>query len=125
MNTSTLYLFAADIVLLLHFAFILFVLAGGILVFRWHWLIWFHIPAALWGAVVVIAGWICPLTPVENMLRQAGGGQSYSGSFIERYLFPVIYPSGLDRETFIAMGVTVVVINLVVYTMFFFKKARR
>ena len=117
-----LYQFAADFVLLLHFAFIVFVLIGGFLVFIWHWLIWLHIPAAIWGAVFVMMGWICPLTPLENSLRRAGGGNAYSDSFIEHYLVPVIYPSGLGREMFIAMGVTVIVINLIVYTILFVKR---
>lgn len=124
MNTSPLYLFAADIVLLLHFLFILFVLAGGLMVFRWPWLAWLHVPATVWGAVVVIADWICPLTPLENMLRQAGGAPGYSGSFIERYLFPVVYPAGLDRKMFIAMGIAVIVINLAVYTGLVLRKNR-
>ena len=123
MNISILFQLAADLVLLLHFGFILFVVAGGILAFRWPWIAWLHIPAAAWGATAVITGWICPLTPLENMLRQAGGSTGYSESFIEHYLLPVIYPSGLEREVFIAMGIAVIVINLAIYTGFFLRKA--
>ena len=117
-----LYQIAADFIVFLHFTFIVFVVAGGLLVFKWRWLMEFHIVAAIWGALTVMMGWICPLTPVENMLRLAGGGSTYSDSFIERYLMPVIYPSGLSRDMFIAMGVAVIVINIIVYTIFFIKR---
>lgn len=116
-----LYQLAADFILLLHLAFIVFVLFGGLLVFKWRWLIWLHIPAAIWGALIVITGWICPLTPVENRLRQAAGGEAYSTSFIEHYLLPVIYPLNLNREIFIAMGIAVILINAVVYTVLYIK----
>lgn len=114
-----LYRIAADIVILLHFAFIVFALAGGLLAFKWRWIMWLHIPAAIWAAVIIMLGWICPLTPLENMLRQAGGVEAYSSGFIEYYLLPVIYPSGLDREMFIVMGIVVIVINAIVYTLLF------
>lgn len=117
-----LYQIAADFILLLHFSFIAFVVAGGLLVFKWRRLIWLHIPAVIWGALIVISGWICPLTPVENMLRQAGGAANYSGSFIERYLIPVIYPSALSRTMFIAMGIGVIVINATLYIILFVKR---
>jgi len=117
-----LYQIAADFVVLLHFAFIVFVLAGGLLVFKWRWLIWLHIPAVIWGALIVMVGWICPLTPIENMLRHTAGGEVYSSSFIEHYLIPLIYPSTLNRELFIAMGIFVIVINVAVYTVLFVKR---
>lgn len=116
------YYIAADFIVFLHFIFIVFVIAGGVLVFKWRWLIWLHIPAAIWGALVVMTGWICPLTPIENRLRQAGGDQAYASSFIEHYLVPVIYPSDLSREMFIALGIGVIVINVIVYTVWFFKR---
>ena len=119
-----LYQLAVNITVLLHFAFIVFVIFGGLLVFKWRWLIWLHIPASIWAALIAMVGWICPLTPVENMLRHAAGGQIYTGSFIERYLVPVIYPTGLNREIFIAMGVFVIVINMIVYTILFLKCKR-
>lgn len=119
-----LYQIAADFIVLIHFSFIVFVLIGGFLVFKWRWLIWLHIPAAIWGALIVMVGWICPLTPIENMLRQTAGNEAYSSGFIERYLVPVIYPSGLNREMFIAMGVVVIVINVILYTILFLKCKR-
>jgi hypothetical protein len=125
MRALMLYQLAADLIIFLHFAFILFVLFGGLLVYKWRWLIWLHIPAAIWGAMTVIVGWVCPLTPLENWLRQASVGDIYSGSFLERYLTPVIYPSGLNKEMFIMMGVFVIVVNVIVYTILIVKNRNK
>ena len=119
-----LYKIAADLVILFHFAFIVFVLVGGLLVFKWRWIIWLHIPAAIWGSMIIIIGWICPLTPIENWLRQAGAQEQYSSSFLEQYLIPVIYPLGLNHERFIAMGLVVIVINVFVYTILFINQKK-
>jgi len=72
-----LYQVLADSVVLAHLAFIVFVLFGGLLALRWRWMPWIHLPAAIWGAVVVLFGWICPLTPIENALRHASGSAEY------------------------------------------------
>ena len=84
------YRLLADLVVLTHFAFIAFVVAGGLLVLRWHWVIWGHLPAAVWGAAIEFFGWYCPLTTVENSLRELSGAAGYSGGFIERYVIPII-----------------------------------
>ncbi len=89
------YFLLADAVVVFHFLFIAFVVAGGLLVLRRPWVAWVHLPAAFWGAFIEFAGWICPLTPLENHLRSLGGGSIYRGDFIEQYLVPVIYPSSL------------------------------
>jgi hypothetical protein len=106
---------AADTVVLLHLAFILFVAVGGLLVLRWPKLAWFHLPAAVWGALVELTGWICPLTPLENRLRVAAGGATYSGGFIERYIMPIVYPPGFTRSFQIGVGLTVIGFNLLLY----------
>lgn len=97
---------------LLHFLFILFVAFGGLLVLRWHKLAWLHLPAAVWGALIEIFEWNCPLTGVENSLRT----RPYAGDFIAHYLFRVIYPTGLTRNLELAIAAFVIVINLAVYT---------
>lgn len=107
---------AADGVLLVHLAFILFVLLGGLLVWRWPRLAWLHLPAVAWGALIEYFGWICPLTPLENYFRQAAGAQGYSGGFIEHYLLPVVYPEGLARSGQLALGLLVLFVNALVYT---------
>jgi hypothetical protein len=101
----------ADATVVLHLAFVLFVVAGGLLVLRWPRLAWVHLPAAAWGAWVEFAGWICPLTPVENWLRQKSGGAIYSAPFIEHYIIPLLYPAGLSRDLQWWLGGLVLVVN--------------
>jgi hypothetical protein len=109
------YSFLADAVLVLHLLFILFVALGGLLVLRWHWLAWLHVPAVLWGAFIEFSGGICPLTPLENLLRELGGRTTYEGGFIEHYVTAWIYPDGLTRAVQITIGVAVLIINVGVY----------
>ena len=109
------YRLAADALVIVHAAFVLFVVAGGLLALRWRRILWVHAPAALWGIWIELAGWICPLTPVESWLRQQGGEVGYSGSFIEHYLLPVLYPSALTRGTQILLGGLALAVNLTVY----------
>jgi hypothetical protein len=106
----------ADVVLVLHLAFIVFVVAGGLLALRWTWAPLVHLPAALWGMFIEVSGGICPLTPVENALRRAAGSEGYSGSFVEHYLIPVVYPPGLSHSVQLVLGGFVVVANVLVYS---------
>lgn len=106
---------AADAVVLLHFAFVIFVLAGGMLAMRWPRVIWIHIPAALWGVLIEVAGWVCPLTPLENYLREQGGAAGYQGDFIAHYIVPVLYPAGLTRDWQLVLGGFAFAVNAVVY----------
>ena len=105
----------ADLVLIVHLAFVVFVLCGGLLVLRWRWIAWLHLPAAVWGAVVEFTGWICPLTPLENWLRAQGGEATYAGDFIVRYLRSILYPDALTPDVQVVLGVLVLVVNLVIY----------
>ena len=114
----------ADLVVLIHLAFVIFVVLGGLLALKWRWVVWLHLPAAVWGALIELGGWICPLTPLENWLRQQGGEQGYVGGFIQHYIVPVLYPTGLTREIQIVLGLTVVILNLVVYALIF-RQARK
>ncbi len=109
------YRLLADLVVLLHAAFVLFVVFGGFAVLHRPRLAWIHLPTAAWGALIELAGWICPLTPLENGLRQMGGQAGYGGSFIEYYVVPVIYPPGLTRGTQISLGIAVLVLNAAIY----------
>lgn len=101
---------------LIHFAFVAFVVLGGFLVLRWPRIAWIHLPAAAWGAWIEFAGWICPLTPLEVRLRRLGGEAGYPGGFVEHYILPVLYPAGLTREVQIGLGLLVLVLNVVVYS---------
>jgi hypothetical protein len=106
---------AADLVLLLHFGFILYAACGGLLNLGWPRLMWLHLPCAIWGVLVEAAGWVCPLTPLEQRLRQAAGETGYGGGFIEHYLVPVIYPAGLTRSVQIALGLGLLLLNIIIY----------
>jgi hypothetical protein len=106
---------AADAVLVVHFAFVAFVVLGGFLLLRWPRLAWLHLPAVAWGALIEFGGWICPLTPLESSLRHAAGQAGYSGDFIEHYIVALLYPEGLTRAMQIALGAIVVLINVLLY----------
>lgn len=105
----------ADSVLVAHLAFILFLLAGGLFALRWKRAIWFHLPTAAWGILIELADWICPLTPLENRLRLKAGELGYSGSFVEHYLMPIVYPEELTRNLQLVLAGGVVVVNAIVY----------
>ena len=105
----------ADLVVIVHILFVLFVLGGGWLAVRWPRLAWVHLPAAIWGALIEFAGWICPLTPLENWLRQRGDQQGYAGGFVEHYLLPALYPADLSRQIQFLLGGAVLLINFLAY----------
>ena len=109
------YAFLADAVLVVHFAFVLFVALGALLVWKWPRLAWVHVPAAAWGVAIEFGGWICPLTPLENHLRRLAGEEPYGGDFIARYLMPVLYPNGLTREAQLALGSAALLFNVAIY----------
>jgi len=109
------YTLLADAVIVIHLLFIAFVVAGGLVVLYRPKVAFLHLPAAFWGAFIEFSGWICPLTPLENHLRQLGGESAYSGDFVDRYLIPVIYPAGLTNQIQNILGAFVVAINLVLY----------
>jgi hypothetical protein len=106
---------AADAVVVLHLAFIAFVVLGGILAWRNLWFAWVHLPAVAWGAYAELTGSVCPLTPLENALRIRAGQGGYEGGFVEQYLLPVIYPAGLTPAHQRWIGVVVIAVNLAVY----------
>lgn len=115
----------ADATVVLHLAFVLFVVLGGLIVARWRQVAWVHLPAAAWGAWIEFAGWVCPLTPLENWLRERGCGTAYTSSFIEHYLMPVLYPESLSRELQWVLGGLVLLINGLVYIVVFRRDVRR
>ena len=105
----------ADVLVLCHLAFIVFAVAGSLLL-RWRsWVAWVHAPAVGWAALVELAGWRCPLTPWEQRLRLLGGLEGYEGDFVGHYILPIVYPAALTREIQLAMGVGVAVLNGAVY----------
>ncbi len=117
-----LYRLLADLVVAFHALFVAFVVAGGLLVLRRPRLALLHLPAAVWGALIELRGWICPLTPLEKWLRAAAGEAGYRGGFIEHYLLPVLYPAGLTRGVQLALGAVVIAVNLGVYATLWWRR---
>ncbi|HVT60616.1 MAG TPA: DUF2784 domain-containing protein [Thermoanaerobaculia bacterium] len=109
------YRLLADALVVLHTAFVCFVVLGGLLVLRWQRLAWLHLPAAVWGAGIELAGGVCPLTPLESHFRVLGGEAGYRGGFIEHYLLPLLYPAGLSRGVQLVLGGAVLLFNVAVY----------
>ena len=119
-----LYRLSADLVLIIHLAFVLFVALGGFLALRRPRLMWLHLPAVVWGALSEFLGVFCPLTPLETILRELGGGTGYEGNFIEHYITAVIYPSGLTRGLQIALGISALLLNMAIYGYWLLRKRR-
>lgn len=109
------YSWLADLILCIHAGFVLFVICGGLLVLKWRWIAWLHLPAATWGAIVEFSGWVCPLTPLENWLRQQAGETGYRSDFVAYYLLPILYPDNLTRDVQLMLGMAVLTINVSVY----------
>ena len=105
----------ADGLLIVHALFVVFVMAGGLLVLRWPGLAWLHLPAALWGAAIEFAGFTCPLTPIEKAWRHAAGEHAYEGGFVEHYVTAALYPAGLTRPIQVLLGSLVLGVNVWVY----------
>jgi hypothetical protein len=116
---------AADALVIAHLVFIVFVMLGGLLLLKWRWLIYLHLPAVAWGILVELQGWLCPLTPLEQHLRTLAGETGYSGSFVQHYLLPIIYPDGLTRELQTILAISVISTNLVIYTVIYVKYRHR
>ena len=115
----------ATILVLVHFASVLFVVLGGFLVLRWPRIAWLHVPAALWGVYVEITGTICPLTPLEKDLWVRGGVEGYSGGFIEHYIIRLLYPEELTRADQVWLGVLALGLNVVAYALVLMRRHRR
>ena len=105
----------ADLTVVIHLLFVLFVMLGGLLILRWRFFVWIHMPAVFWAMLIEFSGWICPLTPLENHLRIKGGSSGYATGFVEHYITPLLYPSQLTREMQIFLGLLVLIVNLVIY----------
>ena len=107
--------FLADLVVLLHLAFVLFVAFGALLLLRWRRAAWLHLPALVWGVLIELTGRVCPLTPLENRLRRAAGASGYEGDFVEHYVLPIVYPPGLTRPSQLLLAGALVLANVALY----------
>lgn len=118
------YRLAADCVVVLHAAFVLFAALGGLLVWRWPRVAWLHMPCFLWAAWVELAGRLCPLTPLENQLRELAGATTYHTGFVAHYLLPVLYPEGMSRFIQLCLGLLVLAGNLALYVVLFNRRGK-
>jgi len=109
----------ADIIVLAHLGFIVFVALGGFFVIKWPKMAFLHIPCAAWGILILFGGWICPLTDAEVYFRQLAGQAGYGGGFIDHYVMPLIYPAGLTRAMQVALGVIILAVNFWAYRRLF------
>ncbi len=110
-----LYQLIATGLVILHFGFVGFAVAGGLLCIRWRKIVWFHIPAVIWAITIELTGKVCPLTPLENYFRLRAGGSDYSVDFVSHYLIPILYPEGLTRLVQYLLGLAVLLINMTIY----------
>jgi hypothetical protein len=116
---------SADVVMLVHLAFIVFVVAGGLLALRWRWIAAIHLPVAIYGVVIQLAGFTCPLTPLEKALRRRAGSAGYEGGFVEHYIVPVLYPGEFTTRVQLTLAGLLLVANAVVYTIVWRRRPRR
>jgi hypothetical protein len=118
------YRLLADCLVLVHLAFVIFVVAGGLLILWRPWLRWIHLPAAVWGALIEFTGWICPLTPWEQALRLKAGQAGYTGGFVEHYVLPILYPAELTQAVQVVLGLLVIGVNVAIYVFVGYRQAR-
>ena len=104
-----------NLVILTHVLYVVFVMIGGFLAWRWREVAWLHIPAAAWGVAIEFGGWVCPLTPIENYFRARAGVAGYSGGFLDYYLTPLLYPAGLTFPRQAVLGALALAVNLLAY----------
>ncbi len=122
--SPSLAVFAVNAIVLVHLAFIAFVLFGAWLALQWKWVAVLHVPAFAWGAAVEFRSAQCPLTPLEQWLRRLAGDGGYRGGFVEHYIMPVIYPAGLTPAVQFWLGVVVVTLNVAIYVWILFRWRR-
>jgi hypothetical protein len=115
----------ADLVLALHFAFIVFAVLGALFAMRWPRAPLLHLPALVWAAWVELSGGVCPLTPLESRLRRAAGDSGYSGSFVEHYLGSLVYPPGLTHSGKLWLAAALLFLNLLLYGYVLLRRSRR
>ena len=105
----------ANLILIIHFAFILFVVFGALLFFVTTKIVFIHIPAFLWGSYIELTHSICPLTYLENWLLHKANLTTYSEGFIQNYLIPIVYPANLTKDLEIYLGIALIVVNMIIY----------
>jgi hypothetical protein len=124
MSLKMVYQTLANVVIVIHLSFVIFVVLGAVLTLWRRWIIWLHLPAFLWAVWIEFTGGICPLTPLENWFRIKAGQGGYEGDFVATYLLPVLYPAGLTRNVQLLLAMMIIVINVAIYGSIFYKRSR-
>ena len=117
------YRILAELVLVVHFCFVLFVVLGGLLALRWPSILWLHLPALVWGILVECFFWTCPLTPLENWFRRLGGEAGYEGGFLEHYISLILY-ANISREFQMMLGLSLLGVNVLIYSLVIIRRRR-
>ena len=112
----------AEIVVVIHFCFVLYVVLGAFLGFKWIKTLYIHLCVLAWGVYIEFSGTICPLTPLENWLRQQANQHGYEGGFLAHYIVPIVYPETLTRSDQMVLGGLLLGLNLLVYSAIFFRR---
>jgi hypothetical protein len=115
----------ADIVLLTHFAFVIFAVLGGFIVLWKNRAAWIHVPVVLWSSLVNLASWVCPLTPLENWFLSKAGQSGYRGGFVQHYIDPLVYPAGMPRDMELIAGISVLAWNAAIYAIVLIRRRKR
>ena len=118
------YKILADSVVIFHLLFIIFALLGGLLILWRSWFVFVHLPTVVWITLIEFAGWICPLTPLENHLRNLSDSSAYPGGFIDHYLLPIVYPAGLTPHIQVILGLLAILVNVVIYIFVCWRKRK-
>lgn len=116
------YRLLADVLVIVHLLFILFALFGAFMALRWRWLWLVHVPVVIWGVLVEVNHWICPLTPLEYWLRLKGGESGYQESFVEHYIVPIVYPTNLTETMQYWAAAVLIVINVFAYALLIYRR---
>ena len=109
------YELAADLTLIVHFAFIIFVVFGGMLFFISTKIIYVHVPSLIWGIYIELTHSVCPLTYLENWFLQKANLTTYTEGFIQNYLVPIVYPKNLTDNLQIYLAIVLIVANMIMY----------
>ena len=118
------YTLLADLLVVVHLAFVAFVILGGLAARWWAWVVWLHLPAVFWGVGIEWMGGTCPLTPLESWLRIRAGEAAYETDFVARYLLPLLYPAGLTRTTQLTLGTAALTVNVLIYGLLWRRRSR-
>ena len=119
------YELAADLTLIVHFAFIIFVVFGALLFFVSTKIIYVHVPALIWGIYIELTHSVCPLTYLENWFLQKANLTTYSEGFIQNYLVPIVYPKNLTEDLQTYSATALIVANMIMYGLIISKSKKK